>query len=86
MPCFVKEKKKLFNNVCYEIRAAIKKMKLGKETGPGSILVERLEALEDYRTDKITTLLNEIYDTRQIPPDIAKSIVIALPKELKQGR
>ena len=57
-----------------EIRAAIRRMKLGKATGPGSISVELLEALEDYGIDKITTLLNEIYDTGQIPSDISKSI------------
>ena len=39
-----------------------------------------LEALEDYGICKITTLLNEIYDTGQIPPDNSKSIFIALPK------
>ena len=48
--------------------------------------LELLEALEDYRTDKITTLLNEMYDTRQIPPDITKSIIIALSKENKANR
>ena len=38
-------------------------MKLGKSTGPGSISVELLEALQVYGIDKITTLLNKIYDT-----------------------
>ena len=38
-------------------------MKLGKATGPGSIIVELLEALEDYGIDKITTLLNNLNDT-----------------------
>ena len=42
-------------------------MKLDKAT------VELLEALEDYGTDKITTLFNEIYDTGQIPPNMYKS-------------
>ena len=64
-----------------EIRAAIRKIKSGKATGPDNISVELLEALEDYGTDKITTLLNEIYDTDQIPPDNSKSIVFALPKK-----
>ena len=41
------------------IWAALRKMKLGKATSPDSISVELLEALEDYDTDKITTLLNE---------------------------
>ena len=40
-----------------------------------------LEALEVYGIVKITTLINEIYDPGQIPPDISKSIFIALPKK-----
>ena len=64
-----------------ETQAAIRKMKLGKATGPGSISMDLLEALEDYRIDKITTLFNEIYDTGQIRPDISKSTFIALPKK-----
>ena len=45
--------------------------------------MELLETLEDYRIDQITILLKEIYDRGKIPPDISKSIFIALPK--KQG-
>ena len=56
----------LFFWVCNEIRAAIRKMKLGKATGPGSIIVELLEALEVYGIDKITTLLNKLNDTRHL--------------------
>ena len=51
-----------------EIWAAIRKMKLGKATGPDSISVELLEALEDYGINKITTLLNEIYVKREKSP------------------
>ena len=64
-------------------------MNLGKTTGPGSIPVELLEALQVYGTEKdikITTLLNKIYGTGQIPPDIPKSIFIALPKETMDNR
>ncbi|RUS77743.1 hypothetical protein EGW08_014502 [Elysia chlorotica] len=53
----------------------------GKATGPDNISVELLEALDDYGMDKITSLLNEIYETGQIPADITKSIFIALPKK-----
>ena len=60
---------------------AIRKMKLGKATGPYSISVELLEALENYGIYMITTLLNEMYDTGRIPPDISKSLFIALPKK-----
>ena len=64
------------------LRAAIRKMKFGKATGPDSISVELLEALEDYGIHEITTLeLIEIFDFGQIPPDISKSIFIALPKK-----
>ena len=69
-PCIMKD----------EIGAAIRKMKLGKATGPDSISVKLLKGLSNYGIDKITTLLNEIYDTGQIPPDISKYIFISLPK------
>ena len=59
-----------------EIWTAITKIKSSKATGPVSISVDLLEALEDYRIDKITTLLNEIYDTGQIPLDISKPYCI----------
>ena len=67
-----------------EIWAAIRKMKLGKATGPDSISVELLEAFKNYGIDKITLLFNEIHDTGQIPPDISKSIFISLPKKPTQ--
>ena len=58
-----------------------KRMKSAKETRLDSISVEVLEALEGYGIDEITILLNEIYDTGQIPPDISKSIFISLTKK-----
>ncbi|GFS11191.1 LINE-1 retrotransposable element ORF2 protein [Elysia marginata] len=64
-----------------EVRAAIRKMKNGKATGPDSIAVEQIEALEEFGTTIITDLLNEIYDTGQIPTDMLKSIFIATPKK-----
>ena len=57
-----------------------REMKSGSATGPDSTSVELLEALEDYGIDKITILLNEIYDTGQIPQVILKSKSIALSK------
>ncbi|GFO02707.1 endonuclease-reverse transcriptase [Plakobranchus ocellatus] len=64
-----------------EVETAIKKMKHGKATGPFNISVELIEALEDFGIGKVTHLLNEIYDTGQIPTDLSKSIFIALPKK-----
>ena len=57
-------------------------MKLGKATGPDSISVELLKALEDYGIDKIATLLTKIYDTVQILPYTSESIFITLLKKL----
>ncbi|GFO30487.1 endonuclease-reverse transcriptase [Plakobranchus ocellatus] len=64
-----------------EVETAIKKMKHGKTTGPDNISTELIEALEDFGIGKVTHLLNEIYDTGQIPTDLSKSIFIALPKK-----
>ena len=44
-------------------------MKTGKATGPDGLSIELIEALEEYGIEKATTLLNEIYDTGQIPVD-----------------
>ena len=63
-----------------EVREAMRKMKTGKATGPDGLSIELIEALEEYGIEKVTTLLNEIYDTGQIPVDMSRSIFIALPK------
>ena len=60
-----------------EVREAMRKMKTGKATGPDGLSIELIE----YGIEKVTTLLNEIYDTGQIPVDISRSIFIALPKK-----
>ncbi|GFR98655.1 LINE-1 retrotransposable element ORF2 protein [Elysia marginata] len=65
----------------HEVRAVIKKMKAGKATGPDGVAVEMIEALEEYGVEKLTSLLNEIYDTGEIPTDISRSVFIALPKK-----
>ena len=41
-------------------------MKLGKATCPDNMLVDLLEELEDYETDKITTLLNDNHTTNTV--------------------
>ena len=57
-----------------EVREAMRKMKTGKVTGPDGLSIELIEALEEYGIEKVTTLLNEIYD-------MSRSIFIALPKK-----
>ena len=64
-----------------ELREAMRKMKTGKATGPDGLSIELIEALEEDGIEKVTTLLNEIYDTGQIPVDMSRSIFIALPKK-----
>ncbi|GFO07231.1 RNA-directed DNA polymerase from mobile element jockey-like [Plakobranchus ocellatus] len=46
--------------------------------------VELIEALEDFGIGKVTHLLNEIYDTGQIPTDLSKYNCIA--KEVRCNR
>ena len=48
---------------------------------PDGLSIELMEALEEYEIEKVTTLLNEIYDTGQIPIYMSRSIFIALPKK-----
>ncbi|GFR85386.1 RNA-directed DNA polymerase from mobile element jockey-like [Elysia marginata] len=64
-----------------EVRAAIRKMKAGKATGPDGVAVEMMEALKEYGVEKLTPFLNEIYDTGEIPTDISRSVFIAHPKK-----
>ena len=64
-----------------EVMQAMKKMKTGKAAGPDEITIELLEPLEGIGISVITNLLNEIYNSGHIPPDISKSIFIAIPKK-----
>ena len=63
-----------------EVEAAIKRMKLGKATGPDNIPVEIIVALEELGLNIVTHFLNRIYDSGKIPDDLLKSVFIALPK------
>ncbi|GFO18885.1 endonuclease-reverse transcriptase [Plakobranchus ocellatus] len=64
-----------------EVRTAIWKMKNGKATGPDNIAAEQIKALDEFGINKITELLDEIYETGEIPKKMLKSIFIALPKK-----
>jgi len=65
-----------------EVRAATKKMKNGKATGPDGISVKLIKALGDFGLFELTELLNKLYDTGHIPSDMLKSVFIALPKNV----
>ena len=59
---------------------AIKHIRHGKATGPDNISIEMIEALEDFGIIQLTTILNQIYETGNIPEDLMKSMFVTLPK------
>ena len=63
-----------------EVKGAIKSMKNGKATGPDDIAIEMIRALDEFGILKITAIANEVYDKGEFPPELLKSIFIALPK------
>ena len=64
-----------------EVRAALQKMKRKKAAGPDEVIMEMIDALEDFGIEKLTKVLNVVYDSGEIPEDLSKSIFIALPKK-----
>ena len=56
-------------------------MKKNKAAGPDEVVMEMTVALEDFGIQKLAEMLNEVYDSRDIPEDLSKSIFIALPKK-----
>ncbi len=64
-----------------EVKLALSKMKKNKAAGPDDIVVEMLTSLEEFGIEKLTEIVNEIYDSGEIPEDLSKSIFIALPKK-----
>ena len=64
-----------------EIEKATNCMKNNKATGPNEIAVEQIKGLEEFGIEKLTLILNEIYDSGEIPEDLSKSIFIALAKK-----
>eukprot|EP00795_Rhopilema_esculentum_P008226 gene8226-biopygen9334 len=65
-----------------ETESALKKMKKNKAAGPDEITAEMLTFLDDLGMDKLTEVVNKVYDSGEIPDDLSKSIFIALPKKL----
>ena len=64
-----------------EIAAAMKKMKNRKSPGTDGMMIEMLNATEDFAIDKITKLANKIYNTGYIPEEMRKSVFVVLPKK-----
>ena len=64
-----------------EVRHAVKKIKSGKAAGPDNIAIEHIEALKEFGVAKLTSFLNNIYETGKIPEELLTSVFIALPKK-----
>ena len=45
------------------------------------MVIEMIEALEEYGVEKLTEIINKIYDDGKFPEDLSKSIFITLPKK-----
>ena len=64
-----------------EAQTALKMMKRHKVVEPDELLIEIITSLEVYGVSKLTDIINEIYDTGEIPENLCRSIFIALPKK-----
>ena len=64
-----------------EVKSSLHKLTRKKAAGPDEVVAEMLISLEDYGIDKLTNIINEIYDTGVIPEELSWSIFIALPKK-----
>lgn len=54
------------------------KLNRKKAAGPGGIVIEMLEALDDFGIDMITDIIHEIYNKDGIPEELSRSMFIAL--------
>ena len=58
-------------------------MKRGKAPGPDQVNVEMLDGAGEIGLEKLTELINKVYNTGNIPGDLLKSIFLAIPKKAK---
>src|SRR5215469_5102748 len=63
-----------------EMEDAMNKIKFGKAVGNDGIALEMLKALGNFAVEKITTLANKIYESRELTSHMSKSVFIAIPK------
>ncbi|XP_063588636.1 uncharacterized protein LOC134765778 [Penaeus indicus] len=64
-----------------EIMEALRRVKINKAAGPDGIVMEMIEALGDYGIEKLTEVVNKIYDDGVFSDELSKSIFIALPQK-----
>ena len=66
-----------------ETEHALKKVKKGKAPGPDGITCEMITPLEDFGSEKLTDMYNDMYDTGHLHDDFITSVFITLPKKPK---
>ncbi len=64
-----------------EMECALVSMSSGKSTGIDGVATEMLQAMDKEAKQRILELLNEVYETGDMPEDFIKSIFIAIPKK-----
>ena len=64
-----------------KVRTPIKMMRKNKAAGLDGVVIEMIEALGEYIVEKLTEIINKIYDDGKFPEDLSKSIFITLPKK-----
>lgn len=65
-----------------EVRSTLAKINKNKVSESDGIVIETLSALDAFGIDKITEIVNEIYDIRYRPEDLSRTIFRALPKKV----
>ena len=63
-----------------EVKTAISRINKNKAARPGNMVIEMINALEEFGIKKLTDMINEIYEKGEIPRDLSRSIFTALPK------
>ena len=63
-----------------EIRNAINEIPNGKAVGPYELPNELVKLLEEDAIDFLHGLMNQIYDSGQLPEELLRSIFVAIPK------
>lgn len=69
-----------------ELQRAIKNSKNGKSAGPDEIHIETLKLLDEENLDPLLKLIQQIYETSNIPKDWLASVFVPLPKKSSAKR
>lgn len=64
-----------------EVQSALEYMGSGGTPEPDNITVEVTSALEECGVDRFTGLLNMVYGAGDVPPDLCRSMFIAIPEK-----